>query len=1072
MITDRLDTRDDEQRPDVDATLGTLKDFQRATVEHVVNRLWLDDDRTDKFLVADEVGLGKTLVAKGVIAKTIDHLWEDVPRIDIVYICSNAQIANQNLSHLSKVSEKSFAFSKRLTMLATELGKLEDQKVNFVSFTPGTSFNLKSRGGQFEERVLLYWLVARTLGRDVVRPTRWYRFFEGAVDRDSFRDHVDWFDPDSIDDTVAERFEERVRSQPGPDGGPLLDEVQDCVQKFNYLRGKPNSDLSRRRYALIGRLRTELAHASVDALEPDLVILDEFQRFKDLLATEDDEETEASTLAKAVFEYPGARTLLLSATPYKMYTLPDEPEGDDHYADFIRTVRFLAGPEVAQEVAHQLRVLRETLVSGGDPEKARAARGAAEALLRTVMCRTERLAATTDRDGMLREHSMPGVQVTADDIRGWRSFDTIASAVDRHDVFEYWRSTPYPLNIMERGHYRINQHFTEALERQNAVVVREVTRGEGFLSWKDIASYRELDAGNAKIRGLIADVLDKGVWKLAWLPPTLPYHRLSGPYSESELPGFTKRLVFSAWDVVPKAISVMLSYEAERRSIDQAGGPSAAYDQRQVTQPLQFRMDETRPAAMSLLSLMYPSVTLARLGDPLSIARELDTFDADSAEVLALVRTKLRSAIAELEIEENRESRADPSWYWALPLLLDRHHKIPGQDEFEEDFGELEHPDDKSGGQEGHLSHFVNVDTSSFGRIPDDVDEVLAEAALASPANTALRALSRVCGGTAALSDESVRHSAFTIANDLRLMLNKPDLVTLLRTEESAEPYWRSVLHHGIQGCLQAVLDEYVHGLVESRSLQDRDVATRAGEIVDAFSESLGLKTVHNTIEDFDIASDGSVRPQTRRVRLNIASRFGRATAEDGSEQREASVRVAFNSPFRPFVLASTSVGQEGLDFHTYCHAVVHWNLPGNPVDLEQREGRVHRYKGHAVRKNVARRHREAALRATVDDPWFAMFLAAEDARGEGENELTPYWVYPDPEGAAIERYVPAMPLSKEVQKYRRLMRTVGGYRMVIGQPRQEDLLRYLGERDVDVSSVAIDLRPPPVAGTGTPDVG
>ena len=44
----------------------------------------------------------------------------------------------------------------------------------------------------------------------------------------------------------------------------------------------------------------------------------------------------------------------------------------------------------------------------------------------------------------------------------------------------------------------------------------------------------------------------------------------------------------------------------------------------------------------------------------------------------------------------------------------------------------------------------------------------------------------------------------------------------------------------------------------------------------------------------------------------------------------------------------STSIGQEGLDFHTYCHAVVHWNLPSNPVDMEQREGRVHRYKGHA----------------------------------------------------------------------------------------------------------------------------
>jgi len=28
----------------------------------------------------------------------------------------------------------------------------------------------------------------------------------------------------------------------------------------------------------------------------------------------------------------------------------------------------------------------------------------------------------------------------------------------------------------------------------------------------------------------------------------------------------------------------------------------------------------------------------------------------------------------------------------------------------------------------------------------------------------------------------------------------------------------------------------------------------------------------------------------------------------------------------------------EGLDFHHYCHAIVHWNLPSNPVDLEQRE--------------------------------------------------------------------------------------------------------------------------------------
>ena len=51
--------------------------------------------------------------------------------------------------------------------------------------------------------------------------------------------------------------------------------------------------------------------------------------------------------------------------------------------------------------------------------------------------------------------------------------------------------------------------------------------------------------------------------------------------------------------------------------------------------------------------------------------------------------------------------------------------------------------------------------------------------------------------------------------------------------------------------------------------------------------------------------------------------------------------------------LASTSIGQEGLDFHWYCSEVVHWNLPSNPIDLEQREGRVNRYQSLVVRRRV-----------------------------------------------------------------------------------------------------------------------
>lgn len=68
-------------QPDTDTVLAGLKDFQRATVDYVFERFY-GPDPTKRFLVADEVGLGKTLVARGVMARTIDHLWKSVPRID------------------------------------------------------------------------------------------------------------------------------------------------------------------------------------------------------------------------------------------------------------------------------------------------------------------------------------------------------------------------------------------------------------------------------------------------------------------------------------------------------------------------------------------------------------------------------------------------------------------------------------------------------------------------------------------------------------------------------------------------------------------------------------------------------------------------------------------------------------------------------------------------------------------------------------------------------------------------------------------------------------------------------
>ncbi|MCK5134133.1 MAG: hypothetical protein KAR40_18545 [Candidatus Sabulitectum sp.] len=59
------------------AVLASLKPFQRRTVEYVYRRMYEDADPAMKFLIADEVGLGKTLVAKGIIALAIEKMQRD-----------------------------------------------------------------------------------------------------------------------------------------------------------------------------------------------------------------------------------------------------------------------------------------------------------------------------------------------------------------------------------------------------------------------------------------------------------------------------------------------------------------------------------------------------------------------------------------------------------------------------------------------------------------------------------------------------------------------------------------------------------------------------------------------------------------------------------------------------------------------------------------------------------------------------------------------------------------------------------------------------------------------------------
>ena len=297
-------------------------------------------------------------------------------------------------------------------------------------------------------------------------------------------------------------------------------------------------------------------------------------------------------------------------------------------------------------------------------------------------------------------------------------------------------------------------------------------------------------------------------------------------------------------------------------------------------------------------------------------------------------------------------------------------------------------------------------------------------------------------------TDPNLLSAAARIASGFRSLFNMPETIALLRGA-GEDTYWRLTLQYGIDGNLQAVLDEYVHVLRESLGLQEHLPEQQVTGIAEHIQSVLSLRTAQIRIDEINAAGDGFIVGGFN-TRCRFALRFG--DIRDNNNQalvRADSVRDAFNSPFRPFVLASTSIGQEGLDFHTWCHSVVHWNLPSNPVDLEQREGRVHRYKGHAVRENLAERYGLSALSGPHEgeDPWQTLFQIASQDKTNGISDLVPYWIFE--EGSArVERRIPLLPYSKEVGKLKRLKQGLALYRMVFGQPRQEDLLLSLSQNN------------------------
>jgi hypothetical protein len=1078
-----MTTLESSQRPDLNAIMSGLKDFQRTTVDYVFQRLYLDQDCVSRFLIADEAGLGKTLVARGLIAKAIDYLWDDVERIDVVYICSNQEIARQNIDRLNITRQRQFQFASRATLLPISVQQLRGNKLNFVSLTPGTSFSMHSRTGVVWERALLFFMIRKSWD---VMDSILSNVLRGDATKKNWRYYKWSFDHNSeIDLTLQEEFLKELDRHP-----ELRTQFDDLSEMMGARKTRLTWDVRSYRNDWIGKLRKILAHSSLSALEPDIIILDEFQRFRYLL----DPNNEIYLLAQELFDYAdqhtdeGAKTLLLSATPYKMYTLQGEI-GEDHFNDFFDTVRFLLDDDQDRitDLKNAVNTYRDglfRLALEGD-QQVFEAREKMETILRKVMVRTERLAISADRNGMLRDSpDMKCDSITSKDLNAFIHYDRIAQALDVGDQVEYWKSAAYPINLMDD--YKFKRELEKEIKTESASYLSKMLKqaSEHMLDWDQIQAYQEIDPGNARLRNLFSETLETENWKLLWLPPALSYYQSGSVFNDVSNHGNTKALIFSSWKLVPKVISILASYEAERRMIEFGELQEIPYNE--LTQRrgalLQFAYVNERYTGMPLFCLLYPCLTLAKRIDPFTLAKEAGGElppppDLILSQAETIVERLLNEATKDIEITES--GPVDKRWYWASLAFLDRHFYSRPLDEWlssDEDNVSWAKMLDRSADDDGEsrFSEHIELFSRQFytpetmGRQPDDLVTVLARAALASPSISALRALMRLFSADA--MGITGLASAAKIGLGFRTLFNTSDVITLLNGIYPEIPYWQKALQYCFDGNLQAVLDEYVHILHESLGLVGHNADESATKMAATISTAISLRSSPLRYDDFIFEEKVAVKIVKRSIRCRYAIRFGdEKTDYKGEIQRADEVRSAFNSPFRPFILATTSIGQEGLDFHQYCHRVVHWNLPPNPVDFEQREGRIHRYKGHVIRRNLTKRYglSDINLDTLGGDPWAKLFEKAIADRGEEVNDLVPFWVFETENGYAIERQIPIMPLSREVNFSDRLKRSVVLYRSVIGQPRQQELLSFLSSQiapdaiEALMEKLIIDLSPP-----------
>ena len=459
----------------------------------------------------------------------------------------------------------------------------------------------------------------------------------------------------------ASWFKEALQAELGP--GRLSTRLEQVLEEHGQ-------------HELVGRLRSALAMHALKRIHPDLVIFDEFQRFRELLAparrhdlTEAENASFAATakLHRALRgdDLPPAKRpalLLLSATPYRLYvSRSEEKHHGSHHEELFQVLDFLAGhgdDAIRQraELVPLFRRFRDGLRLGQPDSEAR------KELIRGLtkrIARTERVGRDHKSDAIDVLHPVP---VEREDLNAFRDLSKWFDEKDRGYVLPYWSSIPLPLQTM-------GPRYKAWCTARDSGRPRKVQ--EQWTKQEHARLRRPQVWPHPGVRAILERVLPVERLILPWVPPSRPWWPLCGAWANVPAPRGTegpghKLLVFSRFRALPSALSAILSFEAEREAF--SGDVDWDASEREIAKKVDQLRKERRftPSAKreSMLAYFWPSPSLAAID-----VRGSDSPIAARERARAILEACLRSAGVRIS-DGNRQ----PQGAWRVLAWLDHAH--------------------------------------------------------------------------------------------------------------------------------------------------------------------------------------------------------------------------------------------------------------------------------------------------------------------------------------------------------------------------------------------------------------